>query len=514
MTAPSATSRQPTDLDQLRKLESKRCIGVAAEISTTPTQPHLGPAPLWMGLAGALGWGIRGQYGHETGAMIAGVLVGFAAVLCLKSRLTSLTAARAVALTAIGIACGGSMTYGQTIGLTHDGPLIGNGPAWWWGMLGLALKGALWIGFAGLFLGLGLGGKRYRWWEMALLLVAMILLALVGMWLLNGPFDPDQRVLPRIYFSDSWHWEPAGDLKPRPECWGGLLLALLGAVGYLSLVRRDRLAGRLALWGCLAGGIGFPAGQSLQSWRAWHPERFSAEALGGLAPYLQHVNWWNLMEITFGGVFGLVLGAGLWWNRRLIVDERNDDTSPTVTLSLGWEVRLCALHVLLLVSSTFLKIPSLAWYEASGLFLGALPLVGVMAGRLWPYLMVLPLALVPIAGKTLRNLSYEHAEWTPQLGWIVLVILPLAVACEVALALTRRFQAEPRADATRCAQWGLATSTVLFTGLNFAFFRFPWPWEEWTGRTPSGLLLGICAAGLLLAVMRSALPGERPAAIR
>jgi hypothetical protein len=148
------------------------------------------------------------------------------------------------------------------------------------------------------------------------------------------------------------------------------------------------------------------------------------------------------------------------------------------------------------------------------LFLGALPLVGVMAGRLWPYLMVLPLALVPIAGKTLRNLSYEHAEWTPQLGWIVLVILPLAVACEVALALTRRFQAKPRADATRCAQWGLATSTVLFTGLNFAFFRFPWPWEEWTGRTPSGLLLGICAAGLLLAVMRSALGGERPAAIR
>ena len=26
--------------------------------------------------AGGLGWGIRGQYGHETGAMIAGVLVG------------------------------------------------------------------------------------------------------------------------------------------------------------------------------------------------------------------------------------------------------------------------------------------------------------------------------------------------------------------------------------------------------------------------------------------------------
>ncbi|GIT38710.1 MAG: hypothetical protein Ct9H300mP7_6310 [Verrucomicrobiota bacterium] len=35
--------------------------------------------PLWLvkmtaAMAGGMGWGIRGQYGHETGAMIAGVL--------------------------------------------------------------------------------------------------------------------------------------------------------------------------------------------------------------------------------------------------------------------------------------------------------------------------------------------------------------------------------------------------------------------------------------------------------
>ena len=40
--------------------------------------------PLWLvmlatGMAGGMGWGMRGQYGHETGAMIAGVLVS----LCL-----------------------------------------------------------------------------------------------------------------------------------------------------------------------------------------------------------------------------------------------------------------------------------------------------------------------------------------------------------------------------------------------------------------------------------------------
>ncbi|GIT38711.1 MAG: hypothetical protein Ct9H300mP7_6320 [Verrucomicrobiota bacterium] len=36
---------------------------------------------------------------------------------------------------------GGSITYGQTIGLTHDGPLIGNWASLRWGMLGLAIKG-------------------------------------------------------------------------------------------------------------------------------------------------------------------------------------------------------------------------------------------------------------------------------------------------------------------------------------------------------------------------------------
>ena len=273
---------------------------------------------------------------------------------------------------------------------------------------------------------------------MVLLLAAMILLAFLGVWLLNRPFDPANKILPQIYFSDSWHWEPAGDLKPRPECWGGLLLALAGAVGYVTLIRRDRLAGRLALAGCVAGGIGFPVGQSVQSWRVWHPQRFSTEALGELAPYLQHVNWWNMMEITFGTVFGLVLGVGLWLNRRLIVDERATDEAPTVTIPLLWEVRLCALHVSLLVGSAFLKVPGLAWYEASGLFLCAVPLVGVVAGRLWPYLMALPIALLPIAGKTLRNLSYEHSQWAPLIGWIVLVVVPLTLALEVALGLALR----------------------------------------------------------------------------
>ena len=64
--------------------------------------------------------------------------------------------ARAVALAIVAMGIGGSMTYGETVGLTHDQPLVGNVEALRWGMLGLAIKGGIWISFFGLFLGMGL----------------------------------------------------------------------------------------------------------------------------------------------------------------------------------------------------------------------------------------------------------------------------------------------------------------------------------------------------------------------
>ncbi len=126
---------------------------------------------IFTAMAGGLGWGIRGQYGHETGAMIAGVLVSLTLVFLLCPGASSLQVVRAVALGTIAMGFGGTMTYGQTVGLTHDTPLVGNWAAFRWGMLGLAIKGGIWIGFAGFFLGLGLGGRRYRPVEMLLLLL-------------------------------------------------------------------------------------------------------------------------------------------------------------------------------------------------------------------------------------------------------------------------------------------------------------------------------------------------------
>jgi hypothetical protein len=220
---------------------------------------------------------------------------------------------RAVALGTIAMGFGGTMTYGQTVGLTHDTPLVGNWAAFRWGMLGLAIKGGIWIGFAGFFLGLGLGGRRYRPVEMLLLVVGMLCAVFVGWWLFNTPHDPENMRLPFLYFSDHWQYEPELLQKVghryRPEIWGGLLAALLAAVAYASFVKKDRLARNMAFWGVLGGAIGFPLGQCVQAIHAWNPD-FYPNSIA--APFTNYLNWWNTMETTFGFIMGGVLGLGLW----------------------------------------------------------------------------------------------------------------------------------------------------------------------------------------------------------
>ena len=66
-------------------------------------------------------------------------------------------------------------------------------------MLGLAIKGGVWIGFCGLFLGIGLGGK-HRPFEMFLLMLGMLMSVVFGWWLFNTPHDPENQRLPFFYF--------------------------------------------------------------------------------------------------------------------------------------------------------------------------------------------------------------------------------------------------------------------------------------------------------------------------
>ena len=477
-------------------------------VQPSPAAHAVGSAmPLWKPvlfatLAGGMGWGIRGQYGHETGAMIAGLLIGLVLTLLFCPRANSLTVARAVALGTVAIGFGGSMTYGQTVGLTHDAPLIGNWAALRWGMLGLAIKGGLWIGFAGVFFGMGLGGVKYRARELFFLMLGLLALSFVGNWVVNSPFDPANKVLPRIYFSDDWRWEPGALLKPRREVWGGLLFALIGLLGYTLVVRGDTLAHNLGLWAVVGGALGFPLGQCLQAFHAWNPDIFRGGFWVTLGP---HMNWWNHMETTFGATMGAVLGLGLWLNRRHIaVSELSNggneaNTSQALRPAVEW--LLLTVHVSLLVTTEFFSVP---WVDALydfGLVLGFIPIIAVAHGGWWPYLLMLPIAALPIVGKTLRQLVYTERGIPLLPGWLIYVVLPLTVTTIAALMFARA--AHRDREAHTFLRPTLLLVTWLYFGLNFAFFHFPWPWMPWTARTPNAIVFALCALGLTAAAWQS-----------
>ena len=493
----------PTNLAPLKRLH--RCLDNRVTNPTTQPVQHIAAQishpPLWQpvlfaGLAGGMGWGIRGQYGHETGAMIAGLLVSLALVFILCPPAALLPAARAMAFGTIAMGFGGTMTYGQTIGLTQIAPLIGNWEALRWGMLGLAIKGAIWIGFAGLFLGMGLGGVRYRSREILGLMLGMIALGAAGTWLLNSPFDPAHKLLPRIYFSADWRWQPDADvaqLKPRREHWGGLLLALFGAWIWAGWIRRDRLARNLALWGAL-GGLGFPIGQSLQAFHAWNPELFKSGIWMQLDPVM---NWWNWMETTFGAVMGACLGLGLWLNRRRIGPL---DTIGVTPLPSFIEWLLLGVHVALLVMAEF---TSVGWANAlydPGLILALIPMVAVAGGRWWPFMLALPVTLIPIAGKTILNLVYEVHAIPAVPGWLLYGVLPLAATTVSAVWFARRLDGS--LSGREFARRALLLSVWVYLCLNYAFFRFPWAWAQWTSRTPNAIVFTLCALGLTFACLR------------
>lgn len=469
------------------------------------TEPNLFLAVVMPALAAGMGWGIRGQYGHETGAMMAGVLASLTLVSIFAPHFTSLSAARAAALMAAAIGIGGSMTYGQTVGLTHDRELVGHLDAWCWGMLGLAVKGGLWIGFGGAFLGMGLSGKRYRFIEMFVVMLGLLGLYCLGLWFLNTPYNPEQKILPKIYFSDHWDFEPNADLKPRPEVWGGLLAAWIGLTLYVGWLRNDSLAWRLSLWGFLAGALGFPGGQSLQSFHAWHSEAMAASSWKWL---YSHFNWWNVMETTFGTIWGAVLGLGVWIHRRLIPSESPPDE---VSLTPAWEVALCTFHLfVLLVSDMHMKSSPnnlLAWYTQWGLLMTILPVVGTIGGRFWPYMMVLPIIAAPIVQKSMLAFHYETPKLALETSWIFIATIPVSVLLYFATDLIVSSYRQP--TARRFAAVSLLLTCWLYFGLNTVFFDFAWPWRTWTGRTPNQLAFMVCTVGLTIHAMTLIFPRSR-----
>jgi hypothetical protein len=283
-------------------------------------------------LAMSVGWGVRGDYGHEAGAMIPGALLGLA--VCLASGREDWWRRTGVMglCGALGWALGGQMSYGRIVGYTAASSL----PDVAYGYGSLFIVGGLWGGVGAGLLALSITQSRsyLAGFVRPLLLLGLVWVVidfsgltgwLVGRWGANdtdwvaaasalavalvwtklGPRDRPAGVLIAVLAAGWWAGyvvlTALGGLRmtpPRSDNWAGcvgLFVALL-----LYLVRqKNRAALVLAGWGFLFGGLGFVLGDFAQMLgRAqWGPI--------GHYPALQGLDYWKWMEQLFGLVMGL-----------------------------------------------------------------------------------------------------------------------------------------------------------------------------------------------------------------
>src|ERR1051325_2589967 len=106
----------------------------------------------------SIGWGIRGNFGHETGAMLPGALATMAAVV-LSGREDWLRRIGSFAFFgALGWSFGGSVSYIQVIAYTHSGHSL----SVLYGFACLFLIGFLWAFFGGIGAALPALVPRFR----------------------------------------------------------------------------------------------------------------------------------------------------------------------------------------------------------------------------------------------------------------------------------------------------------------------------------------------------------------
>ena len=133
------------------------------------------------------------------------------------------------------------------------------------------------------------------------------------------------------------------------------------------------------------------------------------------------------------------------------------------------------------------------------LTMGMVPIIAIVGGRYWPYLLSLPLLALPIAGKTLRQLSYETTLVSPAVGWIFLVVVPLAITLIAALSFV--WAGQRRQSGRSFTRRTLLLLTWLYFALNYLFFEWPGPWKDPTNRSPSAAIFLVCALVITVATL-------------
>ncbi|QDT29926.1 hypothetical protein [Gimesia panareensis] len=426
-------------------------------------------------LAMSVGWGFRGNYGHEAGAMVPGALVALA--VCLTSGRPEWWQRGTLMafLGAIGWAFGGQMSYGRVIGYTAGSQFLDVT----YGYASLFLIGALWGGIGAGILALSITMKRSELERftipLAFLWVFWLALDLSGLtsglFELWNPYDvdwvaagsaalvsfllyrarPDFRAPCRLLLLLSVGWLLGFFLltmvlglrmtPPRGDNWAGCVGVFIALV-YELRQQQNRAALRWCGYGFLFGGLGFLLGDfvNMLGRAQW--------SIIGTWPLLQGLDYWKWME----QLFGLIMGAGIGWGAQSFARQQTADQNSQAanalqpeTIALESPAEDVATRGMNLIGLIFLLIilpwknlhkNVFRWQEA-----GWIPdEYAGLAGTLW-FLIVgilLSLAIGFAICKAKRNqLALIPASSLGRAQWLFLLILWMSLAGDFCGTLPR-----------------------------------------------------------------------------
>jgi len=206
--------------------------------------PLFSPAVILLAaLSLSIGWGIRGNFGHEAGAMIPGALTAIVVAVCSRREDWQSRIPHAALFGGLGYGFGGSISYMYPISFTHSGQF----DTMFYGYLTTYLEGGLWCAMGVAGAALALTAPRDRLAAIYPPLLCVLGFLFVKQWGedgLNYLLSPEQNLA-----SDTWHRQEA-PLYWFDADWFAALTALIGVCAY------DLASRKFARWWVLLLSVG------------------------------------------------------------------------------------------------------------------------------------------------------------------------------------------------------------------------------------------------------------------
>jgi len=396
---------------------------------------------LWVGLSLAIGWGIRGNFGHEYGAMIPGVLATLAAVLLSGRSDWHRRAVFFAFFGALGWSFGGSISYMQVIAYTHSG----HSGSQLYGFACLFTIGFLWaaLGGAGAALPAFLNRERltgffvpltavfvgwifqdfavakwfpdnpaYRhenplyWFDTDWLAALVAIFAVLVVIAVRRKLDSGSSLI--LHMAVGWWigffvlvnllgWRMT---PPRGDNWAGCVGMVLGMWVFFQ---RNGLSGVTvaSLISGFIGGFGFASGQLFK-------------LLGVSTGW--PTNWHSILEQTYGFINGVGLAVALFWA------ARHAPKSTEESAVRRWTEPYAAFFVLLIVTYINLVKNPADWVKAK-----AMPkMLYGLSPDLWfnlAYLLLAAVFIVLLVAHRRRPLPLLATSWLARAQLLYLIFL-------------------------------------------------------------------------------------------